>query len=118
MAEEFDTRYYRGVLVKIVDTNNIRVDILALGNIWLRNQKLRLHGISCPKWRSEVPEVKTAADLAMKEIKKHICQGREYVFKIYGRDRMSCEIFVDGMNLNQHLLENGYALINFLKDFE
>jgi hypothetical protein len=117
MAEEFDTRYYRGVIVKIVDTNNVRVDILALGNIWLKNQRLRLHEVICPKWRSDVPEVKEAADLCMKEIKKHIAQGREYVFKIYGRDRMTCEIYVDGKNLCQHLLDNGYALHHFVKDF-
>ena len=118
MAEIVDTRYYRGILVRVIDTNNVRVDVMCLGNMWLRNQKLKLHGIVCPNWRSEVPEVKQAADLAMKEIKKHIAQGREYIFKIYGRDRMTCEIFVDGLNLNKHLLENGYALYNFVKDFD
>ena len=113
-----DTRYYRGILVKVIDTNNVRVDILALGNIWIKNQKLRLHGIKCPNWRSEIPEVKAAADLSMREIKKHIAQGREYIFKIYGRDRMTCEIFVDELNLNEHLLNNGYGLHHFVKDFE
>jgi hypothetical protein len=102
----------------VQDTNNLRVNLLAVGNLWLYNQKLRLHGIIMPQWRSNDPDVKAAADLCMKEIKKHIAQGREYIFKIYGRERMTCEVFVDGINLNKHLLENGFAMHHIIKDIE
>lgn len=119
MAFEFDTRYYKCKLIKIQDTNILRVNIKCVGGVCLENRKIRFYGVIMPKWRSKDPDVKKSADLCMEEIKKFLVIGEEYTLKIYGNDILYFDVFPDklqGKSLNKYLLKNGFALNHYIKD--
>ena len=118
MAIEFDVRYFHAILVRVQDTNNLKLDIECLGLV-IKNKKVRLHGVIMPAWRSNEKKKKNAADLCMKEIKKYLRQNKRYVIRVYGKERMSCDIYpeeLQGKSLNQHLLDSGFAMHHYIKE--
>ena len=51
-AKEKEVYNYKCQLVKVVDGDTIDVDIDLGFDVWLRNQRVRLHGIDTPESRT------------------------------------------------------------------
>jgi endonuclease YncB( thermonuclease family) len=89
--------------------------LLARGQekIWLRNQRIRFYGINCP-------ELRTSAGLkAMVYVRSLLPVGSTVLVQTFRvSDRTKQEkygrylgvIFLEDMNLNQHLINKGYAV--------
>jgi len=102
---------YKAKVVKVVDGDTVDLDIDVGFNITIR-QRVRLMGIDTPESRTK--------DLVEKEkgLKaKHITEGyalkaKETVVKTYKDDkygRMLVDLVCDGVNVNQKLIDGGFA---------
>lgn len=112
MTEQKPQLYgYRAIVRGMYDGDTVRVDIDLGCKVWLNDEPIRLYGINAPEIRGEErPEgLKSLAFL-----ETLIQPGDEILLKTY-RDkkgkygRWLGEIWVDGKNVNQLLVENGYA---------
>lgn len=108
------TAYIREI-TDIYDGDTITVDIDLGLYSWLHNQKLRLYGIDTPELRGEEREF----GLFVRDVVREIIEINEPIIIKTHKDkkgkygRWLAEIFVDGININQLLVERGYAEENF-----
>lgn len=102
---------YRAHVTKVYDADTVTVDIDLGFDVVLKDQKLRLLGINAPEMRGEEKTQGTisrdalSARIMDKDIK--IITYKDKKGK-YGR--WLAEIFLDGENLNEWLLNEGYAV--------
>lgn len=103
---------YKARCVSVYDGDSITLDIDLGFNHWMLNQKIRLLGIDTPEIRGkERPE-----GLVSAERLRGLIEGKD-VIMVSHRDRAGkygrwlATIYIDNININQLLLEEGWAKI-------
>jgi micrococcal nuclease len=101
---------YKAIVLDVYDGDTCTVDIDLGFGIWMKKQKLRLYGINTPELTGEQKQdgIKTRDYLAS------LIMGKEVIIETqkdkaekYGR--WLATIWLDGVNLNKKLIEEGYA---------
>ena len=107
---------YRATVVRVVDGDTIRLDIDLGFDIVLNNQSVRLYRVDTPECRTRDLKEKAAGLLAKSVVKGFVDQGSKVVIKTYldtkGKfGRILGTIITDeGVNINEHLINNNYAV--------
>ena len=70
---------YKAIIRKIVDGDTCDVDIDLGFDVWLRDQRIRLHGIDTPECRTRNKREKAHGLLAKEYVQKALVVGRTYV---------------------------------------
>ena len=101
---------YEANVTAVYDGDTITVDIdLGLG-IWVHSEKLRLHRINAPEVRGESrPQGIESRDWLREQVlgKEVIVQTIKDKKGKYGR--YLAEVWLEGQNINDSLVENGFA---------
>lgn len=106
---------YKATIVKVYDGDTVWADIDLGFNVTLKNEPLRLHRVDTPEVRGEGKEL----GMLVRDLVAERILGREVVVcTIQRKDglekkgtfhRYLAEIWVDGENRNDWLLEEGHA---------
>jgi len=103
---------YEAKIIRVVDGDTVDADIYLGFDITMR-QRLRLYGINTPETRSRDPVEKAnglkAKEYLVSELKK--CKN-EVSIKVHGTGKYGrplVEIYIGSINVNQLLVQNGYA---------
>lgn len=94
------------------DTITITSNLNINGNNILYKFKIRIRGIDCPEIRTSNTIEKKQALIAKDAVYK-LCYGKLVVLKNVGSDkygRVLADVFVDNINVGQHLLDNMLAV--------
>ena len=101
---------YKAHVTSVYDGDTITVDIDLGMNIWKMDVKMRLARIDTPEMRG----VEKAAGKVVRDYVRGMILDKDVVIKTekdktgkYGR--YLAEVFIDDMNVNDHLLEEGMA---------
>ena len=101
---------YKAHVVGVYDGDTITVDIDLGMNTWKKNVKLRLARIDTPELRG----VEKEAGKVVRDYVRGMLLDKEIVIQTlkdktgkYGR--YIAEVFIEDMNVNDHLLEEGMA---------
>ena len=101
---------YKARVRKVVDGDTVDVEI-DLGFHLHTTQRLRLARIDTPELRSPIPEERAKAVKAMNYLELKVLEKEILVTTkksdLYGR--YIAEIVIDGVNINDLMLENGMA---------
>ena len=101
---------YEANVTEVYDGDTITVDIdLGLGT-WVHSEKLRLHRINAPEVRGESrPQGIASRDWLREQVlgKEVIVQTIKDKKGKYGR--YLAEVWLEGQNINDLLVENGFA---------
>lgn len=121
LAEEDECRFYtyRAKIIRVVDGDTVRADVDLGFRIHVNNEVFRLYGIDTPETQSRggrvVTEEEKARGLAAKEALKNLIEGRDVALCTirdkqgkYGR--YLARIFLDDLDVNQWLLDQGHAV--------
>lgn len=107
-----DLYTYKAKCTSVYDGDSITLDIDLGFNHWMVNQKVRLLGIDTPEIRGpERPQ-----GLLSAERLRELIEGKD-VIMVSHRDRTGkygrwlATIYMDGININKLLLEEGWAKI-------
>ena len=111
---------YNAIITKIVDGDTVDVDIDLGFEVWLKNQRIRLYGIDTPESRTSDKTKKVFGKLAAAKVNEFCPVGSKIVLATktddsrgkYGRILGSL-ITKDGVNVNEYLVENSYAVAYF-----
>lgn len=106
---------YKAEIVSIWDGDTVTLNLDHGRNIWARNVKCRLYGINTPELRGdEREEGLKSKDALIKKLTNEKGWYRNIIAEThkdktgkYGRDLIT--IWLDGENINQWLIDNGYA---------
>ena len=106
---------YKAKIRRIVDGDTVDVDIDLGFDIILAKQRIRLYGIDTPESRTRDKEEKFYGKLAASFLKKQCKKGtcialRTYLDKRGKFGRILGEIIVDGVNVNQLMVEEHMAV--------
>jgi micrococcal nuclease len=106
---------YKAKITRIVDGDTIRCDIDLGFSTILHNQVVRLYGIDTPESRTRDKEEKFYGKLAASFLKKQCKKGtcialRTYLDKRGKYGRILGELIVDGVNVNQLMVEEHMAV--------
>ena len=106
-----NTQYtYNARCTSVYDGDSITLDIDLGFNTWMRNQKIRLYGIDTPELRGdERPEGLVAAARLRNLISDKEVTLESYKDKSGKYGRWLGTIYLDGVNVNQLLLDEGLA---------
>lgn len=102
--------HYKAIVTDNYDGDSITVDISLGFYAKLEKQKVRLYGIDTPEIRGE----ERSQGLIVKAILADMILGKEVVIETYKDSkekygRWLATVWIDGLNVNQWLIENGYA---------
>ena len=106
---------YRCTITKVVDGDTIKCDLDLGFGIWQHNETVRLKGIDTPESRTSDKDEKPYGLLAKQKLKDKIDEAAE-VKILTEKDekgkfgRILGTISADGVNLNEWLVENKYAV--------
>jgi micrococcal nuclease len=105
---------YTASVLKVIDGDTIEVDFDLGFGVWLRNQRIRLDGIDTPESRTSDKEEKVRGTLSKEKLKEILGKDIQITTKIdpnekYGRI-LGVLMNKDGVNVNQWLIENNYAV--------
>ena len=107
-----DLYTYKARCISVYDGDSVTLDVDLGFNHWMLNQKIRLLGIDTPEIRGpERPE-----GLVSAERLRGLIEGKD-VIMVSHRDRAGkygrwlATIYIDNTNINQLLLEEGWAKI-------
>jgi micrococcal nuclease len=105
---------YTASVLKVIDGDTIEVDFDLGFGVWLRNQRIRLDGIDTPESRTSDKEEKVRGTLSKDKLKEILGKDIRITTKIdpnekYGRI-LGILMNKDGINVNQCLIENNYAV--------
>ena len=106
---------YKARIRKFIDGDTVDVDIDLGFDIILHNQRIRLYGIDTPESRTRDKEEKFYGKLAASFLKKQCKKGtrialRTYLDKKGKYGRILGEIIIDGVNVNQLMVEEHMAV--------
>ena len=106
---------YRAKVTKIIDGDTINCDIDLGFSTILSNQTVRLFGIDTPESRTRDTEEKFYGKLATRFLKDQCKKGscitlRTYLDKKGKYGRILGEIIIDGVNVNQLMVEEHMAV--------
>ena len=112
-----ETHVYRAKVLRIVDGDTIDVDLDLGFKVWMRKQRIRLAGIDTPESRTRNKEEKKRGLLSKAKLKELCPTGSTIKVKTeldkergkFGRV-LGTLITMDDLNINQHLVENNYAV--------
>jgi micrococcal nuclease len=107
--------YTYNVTVKyVVDGDTVDVDIDLGFGISMNNQRIRLFGVDTPECRSKDLREKSFGLLAKKKVQQFLMNGGVILqTKLDEKGkfgRILGTFFVDGISLNQYLIDNRYAV--------
>ena len=101
---------YNADVIRVYDGDTITVNIDLGFGIWMKNQTIRLYGINTPEIRGEERE----QGLISAEYLRTKILGKRIILKTvkdkkgkYGR--WLGEVYLDDINVNQELIEEGLA---------
>ena len=102
---------YKCKMVKVVDGDTIDVDIDLGFGVWMRNQRIRMHGIDTPESRTRDLEEKKYG-LAAKDFLIKWTNAGGLTLKTHKDDRgkfgrILGEIWCFDTNVNEKMIENG-----------
>ena len=102
---------YKALVVGVYDGDTITVDIDLGMSTWKKNVKLRLARVDTPEIRGEERE----QGLQVRDYVRDLILNREVTIKTFkdatGKyGRYIAEVVVDGLNVNDHLIEQGMAV--------
>lgn len=112
---------YKAIITRVIDGDTVDVDIDLGFEVWLRNQRIRLYGIDTPESRTSDKVEKVFGNLAKEKILSFCPVGEHIVLQTKADDsrgkygRILGELIVDGVNVNQYMVENSYAVEYFGK---
>ncbi len=106
---------YKARIRKFIDGDTVDVDIDLGFDIILHNQRIRLYGIDTPESRTRDKEEKFYGKLAASFLKEQCKKGtcialRTYLDKRGKFGRILGELIVDGVNVNQLMVEEHMAV--------
>ena len=101
---------YKAIVLDVYDGDTCTVDIDLGFGIWMKKQKLRLYGINTPELTGEQKQ----DGIKIRDYLSSLILGKEIIIQTqkdkaekYGR--WLATIWLDGVNLNKKLIEEGYA---------
>jgi len=103
---------------RVVDGDTIDV-VLDLGFDVSYKSRVRLYGIDTPESRTRNLDEKARGKMAASFLKEAIDSGKEIVIQTKLKDsrgkfgRVLGDVIVDGININQELITNNYAVAYF-----
>tara|TARA_Y100000389_G_scaffold81531_1_gene78099 strand:+ start:1482 stop:1907 length:426 start_codon:yes stop_codon:yes gene_type:complete len=107
---------YRATMLRVVDGDTVDIDIDLGFGVWLRKQRVRLHGIDTPESRTRDLEEKHYGKLATKYIEDRFPVGKVFTLRTYKDDkgkfgRILGEL-VDSMgnSVNDMMIAQSYAV--------
>ena len=109
---------YSRKVERVVDGDTIDV-VLDLGFDILYKSRVRLYGIDTPESRTRNLDEKARGKLATAFLKEAIDSGEKVVIQTKLKDsrgkfgRVLGDVIVDGININQELITNNYAVAYF-----
>lgn len=115
LGDPTDFSYRVAEVTKIVDGDTIDV-IIDLGFDILYKNRVRLFGIDTPESRTANAEEKVRGLLSKKFLEDHFKSSKKIVIKTHKGEetgkfgRILGEIFIDGVNINQKMCDEGYAV--------
>jgi len=99
-------------VVSVYDGDTITVNVDLGFKIWANKIKVRLWGINTPEIRGGTAETKARGKMVTEYVRDLILD-KEVVMKSLGQGkygRWLALIYIDGVELNQHLVDKGYAV--------
>jgi len=115
LGDPTDFSYRVAEVTKIVDGDTIDV-IIDLGFDILYKSRVRLFGIDTPESRTTNNEEKVRGLLSKHFLEEHLKSSKKIVIKTHKGEetgkfgRILGEIFIDGVNINQKMCDEGYAV--------
>jgi micrococcal nuclease len=107
---------YQATILRIVDGDTVDVDIDLGFSVWLKKQRVRMMGIDTPESRTRDKEEKVRGLLSKKKLAE-LCPVGSIVQLMTAKDknkgkfgRILGTLVVDGVDVNQWLIENNYAV--------
>lgn len=111
---------YKAIITKVIDGDTVDVDIDLGFEVWLRNQRIRLYGIDTPESRTSDKVEKVFGNLAKSKILEFCPVGASIILQTKTDDsrgkygRILGELITeDGLNVNQYMIDNNYAVAYF-----
>lgn len=110
---------YRAKVVRVIDGDTIIVDIDLGFNTWLKNQSIRLEGINTPEVRTKDELEKKVGLFVKDEVERLIGKSCDVILEtILDKSEKFGRILgifhtTDGINLNEYLVEQRYAVAYF-----
>jgi micrococcal nuclease len=105
---------YTASVLKVIDGDTIEVDFDLGFGVWLRNQRIRLDGIDTPESRTSDKEEKVRGLISKEKLKEILGKEIRVTTKIDPNDKygriLGVLVNADGINVNQWLIENNYAV--------
>jgi len=102
---------YKATITSVYDGDTVTADIDMGLNIWAHGEKLRLHRINTPEVRGDERE----QGLISRDWLRQQLMGKEVLIQTikdkkgkYGR--YLAEIYLEGVNMNDQLVTEGYAI--------
>lgn len=104
---------YKAKVMRVIDGDTIVV-FVDLGFETFVRAKLRLLGINCPETRTKDLNEKDLGFKAKEETKRLLPEGTEIIIKTQldktdSFSRYLATVFIGDLNLNDHLLKEGFA---------
>ena len=103
--------HYRARLDRVIDGDTIDVDIDLGFDVWLKKQRLRLHGIDTPESRTRNKEEK-ALGLAAKARLTELC-SKDLSLVSHGKGkygRILAEVYTGKTNICKKLIKESHAV--------
>lgn len=101
---------YKAEVVGVYDADTITANIDLGFHVWFENQKIRLLGIDAPELRGSEREKGIVARNALSRLILAQSVTLETVKDRKGKyGRWLATVFYDGLNVNEWLVEKGYA---------
>ena len=107
---------YQATVLRIIDGDTVDVDIDLGFSVWLKKQRVRMMGIETPESRTRDKEEKVRGLLSKKKLTE-LCPVGSIVQLMTAKDknkgkfgRILGTLVVDGVDVNQWLIENNYAV--------
>ena len=106
-----DLYVYSAELVRVIDGDTVVLDIDLGIDQWARKQHCRLIGINAPEPHTETRKAGDAATWRLRELLKttECLLVRTHYDKKGTFRRLLVELWADGINLNQRLVDEGHA---------
>ena len=105
---------YKCKVTNVVDGDTVDVDIDLGFGVWLRDQRVRLHGIDTPESRTSDPSEKLYGKAAAEFLKKWL-DGGDVTIKTHKDERgkfgrILGELWVFDTNVNRKMIEEHHAV--------
>ncbi len=108
-----EDRYVYAVdLVRVIDGDTVVLDLDLGVEMWQRGQHCRLIGINAPEPHTETREAGLASAARLRELLSgadHLL-ARTHFDKVGSFRRLLVELWADGMEINQRMVDEGHAV--------